>query len=67
MFFFPKEAIIRFFEFQFLKTLIDGLEKLGHTTKLLMERGAVVNAIFKNETGIYANADFRKGGDAFGF
>lgn len=43
-----------------------GLEALGHQLVRTKERGSVVCAIFKNATGIYANADFRKGGDVVG-
>lgn len=50
-----------------MQTLISGLEARGHVTKSTREGGADLNAIYKNETGIYANADFRKKGDATGF
>lgn len=48
------------------QTLLDGLHKLGHASKRQNERGAIVCAIFKNDTGIFANADFRKKGDVVG-
>lgn len=46
--------------------MIDGLEKLGHKTKRYDDRGSIVCAIAKNNSGIFANADFRKAGDVVG-
>lgn len=48
------------------QSIIDGLEKLEHKTERYNERGSVICAIAKNATGIYANADFRKGGEVVG-
>lgn len=47
--------------------IITGLESLGHKTFRYDERGSVVCAIAQNQTGIYANADYRKAGDVVGF
>lgn len=47
--------------------IIKGLEAIGHKTKRYHHRGSVVCAIHQNKSAIYANADFRKAGDAFGY
>lgn len=46
--------------------IVDGLEKLGHRTKRYNYRGSIVCALYRKGKKIYANADFRKGGDVFG-
>lgn len=53
--------------FSYTQKLITGLESLGHKTIRYNDRGSVVCAIAQNQTGIYANADFRKAGDVVGF
>lgn len=58
------EKLIKFLPFQ---DVLLGLEAKGHITKRYRERGSIVCGIAQNETGIYANADFRKGGDVVGF
>ncbi|XP_021706727.1 gamma-glutamyltranspeptidase 1 isoform X1 [Aedes aegypti] len=55
------------YEFGNLEDVLLGLEAKGHVTKRYRERGSIVCAIAQNNTGIYANADFRKGGDVVGF
>uniref|UniRef100_A0A1W7R8L0 Putative gamma-glutamyltransferase n=1 Tax=Aedes albopictus TaxID=7160 RepID=A0A1W7R8L0_AEDAL len=55
------------YEFGNLEDVILGLEAKGHATKRYRERGSIVCGIAQNKTGVYANADFRKGGDVVGF
>lgn len=55
------------YEFGVLDQVVRGLEAKGHKTYRYRERGSVICAVFKNSTGIYANADFRKEGDVVGF
>lgn len=61
---FPNEIV---YENDFPNDILSGLESLGHKTKSLgSERGAVVMAINKNQNTIYANSDYRKGGEVDG-
>jgi len=46
--------------------VIKGLENLGHKTRRYRERGSIICAIYKNATGIYGNADYRKKGEVVG-
>lgn len=46
--------------------MVDKLESFGHKMVRFDYRGAVVCAISKNATGVYANADYRKAGDVNG-
>lgn len=50
----------------FFQNLITGLELLGHKTQRYSDRGSVICAIAKNQTGIFANADYRKAGEVIG-
>lgn len=50
-----------------IQRLINGLELLGHKTKMYTARGSIVCGITQNQTGIFGNADCRKGGDVVGF
>lgn len=60
--------ILKFFlSIRITKALSAGLQALGHTTQPTNVEGADVNAIHRNGTTIYANADFRKKADAAGF
>lgn len=45
---------------------MDKLAGYGHKMVRFDYRGAVVCAISKNATGVYANADYRKAGDVEG-
>lgn len=54
------------YEYGIMNQIVEGLEKRGHKTKRYTYRGSIICAIYKNETGIYANADFRKKGDVVG-
>lgn len=49
-----------------MQGLIASLERLGHKTKRYDIRGSIVCALYKNATGIYANADYRKAGEVVG-
>uniref|UniRef100_A0A8D8FUV5 Gamma-glutamyltranspeptidase 1 n=2 Tax=Culex pipiens TaxID=7175 RepID=A0A8D8FUV5_CULPI len=55
------------YEFGNLDGVLQGLESKGHKTFRYRERGSIVCGIAQNGTGIYANADFRKGGEVVGF
>lgn len=46
--------------------IITGLELLGHKMQRYHDRGSVICAIAKNQTGIFANADYRKAGAVVG-
>lgn len=55
------------YEYGVPKQVIDGLKKIGHKTARYRVRGSVACVIFvNNDTTVYANADFRKGGDVYG-
>lgn len=60
---FPTEM---YYEYGIPKQVIDGLKSLGYKTSRYRERGSVVCVIFAHNGTIYANADFRKGGDVYG-
>ncbi|KAL4716683.1 hypothetical protein ACJJTC_004802 [Scirpophaga incertulas] len=57
--------VIRY-EYGVLKHVVQGLRARGHGILRYTDRGSIVCALFRNSTGIYANADFRKGGDVAG-
>ncbi|KAI4456654.1 gamma glutamyl transpeptidase [Holotrichia oblita] len=54
------------YEYGTLQQIVEGLEKLGHNTTRYTYRGSIVCAILRKDKKIFANADFRKGGDVFG-
>ncbi|RVE50892.1 hypothetical protein evm_004459 [Chilo suppressalis] len=54
------------YEYGVLADVIHGLRAKGHGLKRYKGRGSIICALFRNKTGIYANADFRKGGDVAG-
>ncbi|XP_011171809.1 scoloptoxin SSD14 isoform X2 [Solenopsis invicta] len=54
------------YEYGIPKQVIDGLKRLGHTTKRYRVRGSVVCVILYENSTIFANADYRKGGDVYG-
>ncbi|XP_055915484.1 glutathione hydrolase 1 proenzyme-like [Eupeodes corollae] len=66
---FHHQLIPNFLEYEFgmLKDVVTELENIGHSTLRYRERGSVFCGIMKNETAVYANADFRKLGGVFGF
>lgn len=55
------------YEFGNQDQVIKRLEAIGHKTMRYHHRGSVVCGIQQNSSAIYANADFRKAGDVFGF
>uniref|UniRef100_A0A182QSP5 Gamma-glutamyltransferase n=1 Tax=Anopheles farauti TaxID=69004 RepID=A0A182QSP5_9DIPT len=55
------------YEYGNLHHIVTGLQGKGHHTTRYRERGSIVCAIAQNASGVYANADFRKGGDVAGF
>lgn len=50
----------------YLQDIVKGLRAKGHGLIRYKGRGSVVCAMFRNGTAIYANSDFRKGGDVAG-
>lgn len=54
------------YEYGVPKQVIDGLKRLGHTTNRYRVRGSVVCVILYTNSTIFANADYRKGGDVYG-
>lgn len=54
------------YEYGILDEVIQGLEAKGHKTSRYRERGSVLCAIYKNSTGVFANADYRKRGEVEG-
>ncbi|XP_041979054.1 glutathione hydrolase 1 proenzyme-like isoform X2 [Aricia agestis] len=54
------------YEFGLTHDILDGLRSKGHNTTRYRDRGSIVCALYKNKTAIYANSDFRKGGDVAG-
>ncbi|XP_058126928.1 glutathione hydrolase 1 proenzyme-like [Anopheles ziemanni] len=55
------------YEYGNLDVIVKGLQGKGHQTTRYRERGSIICAIAQNASGVYANADFRKGGDVAGF
>lgn len=55
-----------FYEYGIQKQVVDGLKKIGHKTSRYRVRGSVACVILINNDTVYANADFRKGGDVYG-
>lgn len=53
------------YEFGTLQQEIDELAKFGHNMKKFSSY-SVICALFKSADGIFANADYRKGGDVYG-
>ncbi len=59
----PDEIV---YENNFPNNVLKELKNLGHKTKLLEGRGAVVMGLSLTDNKIYANSDYRKGGDVDG-
>lgn len=55
------------YEYGIKQKFVQSLELLGHKTKRYHQRGSIISAIVRNQSGIFANADFRKRGDVVGF
>lgn len=60
---FPPEVA---YEYGVPKQVIDGLKRLGHSVKRYKERGSIVCVLLYENSTIFANADYRKGGDVYG-
>lgn len=54
------------YEYGVLKQVIDGLKRLGHKTSRYRIRGSTACVVFVENNTIFANADYRKGGDVYG-
>ncbi|CAK1551212.1 unnamed protein product [Leptosia nina] len=54
------------YEYGLTENVVDGLRRKGHGLERYRDRGSIVCALYRNKTAIYANADFRKGGDVAG-
>jgi len=60
---FPPEVA---YEYGIPKPVVDGLKRLGHTMDRYRLRGSVACVLFYENSTIFANADYRKGGDVYG-
>nr|XP_012235938.1 PREDICTED: gamma-glutamyltranspeptidase 1-like [Linepithema humile] len=60
---FPPEVA---YEYGIPKQVIDGLKQLGHAVERYRERGSIACVLFYANSTIFANADYRKGGDVYG-
>ncbi|CAH0715406.1 unnamed protein product, partial [Brenthis ino] len=54
------------YEFGVTGDIVEGLRRKGHGMVRYRNRGSIVCALYRNKTAIFANADFRKGGDVSG-
>ncbi|XP_039753705.1 glutathione hydrolase 1 proenzyme-like isoform X3 [Pararge aegeria] len=54
------------YEFGIIEDIVQGLRAKGHGMERYRGRGSIICALFRNKTAIFANADFRKGGDVAG-
>lgn len=54
------------YEYGVPKQVIDDLKHMGHVTERYRGRGSVVCMILYENSTIFANADYRKGGDVYG-
>ncbi|CAB3261623.1 unnamed protein product [Arctia plantaginis] len=54
------------YEFGITEDIVKGLRAKGHGMVRYRGRGSIVCALYRNRTAIFANADFRKGGDVAG-
>lgn len=55
------------FEDKFPENILKGLTQKGHKITPLKGRGAVIMGIASNKKKLFANSDYRKGGDVDGF
>ncbi|XP_012285801.1 glutathione hydrolase 1 proenzyme [Orussus abietinus] len=54
------------YEYGVPNAIIDGLRKLDHHTERYRDRGSIVCGLLRVNGTVFANADFRKGGDVYG-
>lgn len=54
------------YEYGVISPLIKSLQQLGHKTNRYRDRGSIVCALAKQGDQIFANADYRKGGEVYG-
>ncbi|KOB66355.1 putative gamma glutamyl transpeptidase [Operophtera brumata] len=54
------------YQFGITDDIVSGLRRKGHGMSRYPGRGSTMCALFRNRTGIFANADFRKGGEVAG-
>ncbi|XP_024880086.1 glutathione hydrolase 1 proenzyme-like isoform X1 [Temnothorax curvispinosus] len=54
------------YEYGIPKQVVDGLKRLGHVAERYRVRGSVACFILYENSTIFANADYRKGGDVYG-
>ncbi|XP_046680502.1 scoloptoxin SSD14-like isoform X2 [Homalodisca vitripennis] len=54
------------YEYGVIAPLIRSLQAIGHKTKRYRDRGSIVCALARQDDKIYANADYRKGGEVYG-
>lgn len=54
------------YEYGIVDQLIKNFEKLGHKTSRYKDRGSIICALATKNNKIFANADYRKGGEVYG-
>lgn len=54
------------YEYGVLQQIIERLEELGHKTYRYRDRGSIICAVAQDGAKVYANADYRKGGEVYG-
>ncbi|KAL3273289.1 hypothetical protein HHI36_014743 [Cryptolaemus montrouzieri] len=54
------------YDYGITQNIIEGLEKLGHETERTTGATSIICALLKTAQKIFANADYRKGGEVFG-
>ncbi|XP_012061163.1 PREDICTED: gamma-glutamyltranspeptidase 1-like [Atta cephalotes] len=54
------------YEYGIPKQVVDGLKRLGHVTERYKLRGSIACVVLYENSTIFANADYRKGGDVYG-
>lgn len=55
------------YEYGVTEQLVAELRRLGHRVYRYGERGSIVTALYRNESGVFGVADYRKRGDVVGF
>ncbi|XP_018319317.1 glutathione hydrolase 1 proenzyme isoform X2 [Agrilus planipennis] len=54
------------YEYGNLQQVVEGLQKKGHKMERYSERGSIICALLIKNSTIFANADYRKGGEVYG-
>ncbi|XP_072949395.1 glutathione hydrolase 1 proenzyme isoform X2 [Epargyreus clarus] len=54
------------YQYGITEDIVKGLRQKGHAMSRYRHQGSIICGLFRNKTAIYANADYRKGGDVAG-